>query len=110
MVNLESPDTTVCYKSSPLLKCTFEEATDSAGWNMSTKEYKRFELNRGNELNNGSVAKLNSSCSTEEYKSCIAVKLDKVTGIWAGKCKCFKLSQVKSTYPKRTPAKHEPVS
>lgn len=81
---MESPEVTVCYQSSPILKCTFEEATGSAGWNMSTK-YERFELN------NGSVVQLNYNCSTKQYKSCIAVTLRKVTGIWAGKYKCLTL-------------------
>ncbi|XP_076613054.1 adhesion G-protein coupled receptor F3 [Chaetodon auriga] len=81
VVTIESPETAACYLSSPELKCTLEEATDSAGWNMS-KKHERFELN------NGSVVKLNHSCSTEEYKSCVAVTLQKVTGIWAGTYEC----------------------
>lgn len=48
---------------------------------MSTK-YERFELNEG------SVVKL-KKCATQEYKSCIEVKLEGVTGIWEGKYKCF---------------------
>lgn len=82
MVTIGSPQTTVCYQSSPMLICTFEEATSSAKWTMSTG-HKSFELN------NGSIIQLNHSCSTEEYKSCVAVTLHKVTGIVAGKYKCF---------------------
>lgn len=88
MVTIESPGTTVCYQSSPVLKCVFEEATGSAGWNMSSK-------NESFELNNGSVVQLNHSCSTEKYKSCVAVTLHRVTGLWAGKYRwhalCFDL-------------------
>lgn len=80
MVTIESPQTRVCYQSSPVLKCIFEEESDSAGWNMSTST-------NSFELNNGSVVRLNSSCSTQEHKSCVAVTLHKVTGIWAGKYK-----------------------
>eukprot|EP00064_Thunnus_orientalis_P015126 superscaffoldBa00002747_g15175 len=46
MVTIEAPDTKVCDMSSPILKCTLEEETDSAGWNMS-KKHERFELNKG---------------------------------------------------------------
>lgn len=78
MVTIESPNTTVCYQSSPMLKCTLEEDSDSASWNLSTK-LSNFELN------NGSVVRLNSSCSNDKQKSCLAVTLHKVTGSWAGK-------------------------
>lgn len=78
LVTIESPGTTVCYQSSPVLKCTFEEAMGSAGWNMTS-------MNESFELNNGSVVQLTDSCSTENYKSCVAVTLRRVTGIWAGK-------------------------
>ncbi|KAI3364066.1 hypothetical protein L3Q82_010895 [Scortum barcoo] len=80
MVTIEGPEGVVCYKSTPVLKCTFEEKTDSAGWNMS-KPYERFELN------DGSVVKLNKTCSTLEYQSCVIVTLLNVTGIWEGKYK-----------------------
>lgn len=80
MVTIESPQTTVCYQSSPVLKCTLEEESDGASWNLSTR-FRNFELN------NGSVVRLNSSCSTDKYKSCLAVTLHKVTGSWAGKCR-----------------------
>ncbi|GLD59544.1 adhesion G-protein coupled receptor F3-like protein [Lates japonicus] len=78
MVTIESPETTVCYESTPLLKCTIDEETGSAGWNMS-RIHKRFELN------NGTVVQLDHNCSTPDYKSCVAVRLNNVTGIWAGK-------------------------
>lgn len=74
---MESPEVSVCYYSNPFLKCTLEDETDSAGWNMS-REHERFELSQG------SVVKLKENCATEEYKSCIAVTLEKVTGMWTG--------------------------
>lgn len=82
MVNIVSPEKTVCYLSSPVLKCTFDEATDSAGWNITT-ESKSFELA------NGSVVQLDTSCSTEKYNSCVIVTLNNVTGIWSGKYDFF---------------------
>ena len=78
MVTIGYPQTTVCYQSSPVLICTFEEATSSAMWTMSTG-HESFELS------NGSMIRLNQSCSTEEYRSCIAVTLHKAIGIMAGK-------------------------
>ncbi|XP_031151369.1 adhesion G protein-coupled receptor F4-like [Sander lucioperca] len=91
MVTIESPSDTVNYESDPVLKCTFEEASDSAGWNMST-QYQRFELNTG------SVVKLNNSCTTQEYKSCVAVTLQKVTGLWSGTYECgFTTGSVRHT-------------
>lgn len=80
MVTMKSPEGTVCYQSSPVLKCMLEEATDSSSWNMST-------ASNSFELNNGSVVQLNRNCSTEKYKSCTGVTLRKVTGIWAGEYK-----------------------
>lgn len=77
LVTIESPKEAVCYESSPVLECKFEEATDSAGWNL-TRKHDRFELN------DGSVVKL-MKCNTSEYMSCAQVKLQKVTGIWEGK-------------------------
>uniref|UniRef100_UPI003AABFF52 adhesion G-protein coupled receptor F3 n=1 Tax=Centroberyx gerrardi TaxID=166262 RepID=UPI003AABFF52 len=81
MVAIEAPNTSVCYLSNQTLKCTFEEATGSSGWNMSRRN-ERFELN------NGSVVKLNNNCSTKEYKSCVEVSLSQVTGNWAGTYEC----------------------
>uniref|UniRef100_UPI0037E7E237 adhesion G-protein coupled receptor F2 n=1 Tax=Semicossyphus pulcher TaxID=241346 RepID=UPI0037E7E237 len=81
LVTMESPQSQVCYESAPFLECTFDEETDSTGWNMSTT-HQRFELYQG------SVVKLNFSCSTKEHKSCVRVTLEKVTGIWAGTYEC----------------------
>ncbi|XP_049446606.1 adhesion G-protein coupled receptor F3 isoform X3 [Epinephelus fuscoguttatus] len=81
MVTIESPEFAVCYESVPELKCTLEEKTDSSGWNMSRPD-RRFELSEG------SVVKLNHKCTTKENMSCVAVKLQKVTGIWAGLYEC----------------------
>ncbi|TDH00065.1 hypothetical protein EPR50_G00183590 [Perca flavescens] len=80
MVTIESPSNTVKYESDPVLKCTFEEASGSSGWNMTT-QYQRFELNTG------TVVKLNYDCATQEYKSCVGVTLQKVTGLWSGEYK-----------------------
>ncbi|XP_042246566.1 adhesion G protein-coupled receptor F4-like [Thunnus maccoyii] len=80
MVTIEAPETTK-YLSSPTLKCTLEEETDRAGWNMSTK-HERFELN------NGTVVKLNERCATQEYKSCVSVTLQGVTSLWTGIYEC----------------------
>ncbi|XP_070782299.1 adhesion G protein-coupled receptor F4 [Enoplosus armatus] len=79
LVTIESP-AVVCYESSPQLNCTFEEATDSSGWNMS-RTYERFELNTG------MVVKM-YNCPTEVYKSCAGITLQGVTGIWAGIYEC----------------------
>lgn len=90
-VYIDSPQTKVCYESSPVLKCTLEEPTDKAGWNMSTT-YERFELN------NGSVVQLDHACKTTEYQSCVAVTLKKVTGVWEGTYECgFNKGSVRHT-------------
>ncbi|KAG8011087.1 hypothetical protein GBF38_005745, partial [Nibea albiflora] len=70
MVTIDAPDGIVCYESSPTLKCTSPEETTGAAWFMN-KQFERFQLNTG------SVVKLNTSCTTEEDKSCIAVTLEK---------------------------------
>lgn len=81
MVTMEYPQTKVCYASSPVLKCTFDQPTHVAGWNMSTTT-ERFELN------NGSVVTLDHACQTAELPSCVAVKLKNVTGVWEGTYEC----------------------
>ncbi|XP_071334668.1 adhesion G protein-coupled receptor F4 [Trachinotus anak] len=81
MVTIKAPGTAVEYLNKTVLKCTFEETTDSAGWNMS-KPHERFELN------NGTVVKLDGNCSTQQDKSCVAVTLLNVTGIWEGTYEC----------------------
>lgn len=50
---------------------------DSSGWNMTA-----FGLR--NELNTGSVVKLDVSCVTPGYNSCIGLTLQQVAGTWAG--------------------------
>lgn len=77
MVTIEAPTTTVCYESTPQLKCKFEEVSDNAGWSKKT-------LNESLGLNTGSVVKMIDNCATEEYKSCVGVKLQNVTGLWSG--------------------------
>ncbi|XP_029984801.1 adhesion G protein-coupled receptor F4 [Sphaeramia orbicularis] len=81
MVTIEAPPAMVCYLSNPELKCTFEEATDAAGWSMSN-EHSRFQLN------SGTVVALDNACSTPEYQSCVGVRLTEVTGLWAGIYEC----------------------
>lgn len=80
MVTIKAPNTRVCYQSTPVLKCLFEEVTDSAEWTMS---------NRTNsvKINNGSVVQLNHSCATNQYRSCTEVTLRMVRGIWEGRNK-----------------------
>lgn len=81
MVTMEYPEYKVCYHSNPILKCTFDQHTHIAGWNMSTT-FERFELN------NGSVVMLDHGCKTAEFPSCVAVTLKKVTGVWEGTYEC----------------------
>ncbi|TNN84998.1 hypothetical protein EYF80_004652 [Liparis tanakae] len=77
MVGIEAPEIPVCYMSTPVLKCLFEEATDVAGWNLSTQAG-HFELATG------SVVKLDYDCATEDFMSCVIVTLQNLTGIWSG--------------------------
>ncbi|XP_029281742.1 adhesion G protein-coupled receptor F4 [Cottoperca gobio] len=81
MVTIESPKNIMCYMSKPVLKCTFDEKTDLAGWNISKK-------NEHVELGPGSVVRLNDNCTTDEYKSCTEITLENVTSIWAGSYEC----------------------
>ncbi|CAG5927859.1 unnamed protein product [Menidia menidia] len=81
MVTIQPLSKRVKYLSTLTLKCTFEEATDRAGWNLS-RQFERFELN------SGSLVTLNYNCPTEEYKSCVEVKIVNVTGIWSGTYEC----------------------
>jgi len=77
MVGIEAPEIPVCYMSTPVLRCLFEEVTDVAGWNLSTQAG-HFELAFG------SVVKPDYDCATEEFKSCVMVTLLNLTGIWSG--------------------------
>ncbi|KAK2890445.1 hypothetical protein Q8A73_018745 [Channa argus] len=81
MVTIVSPNTSVCYESSPVLKCTFDEPTDSSGWTMVSD-------NQNFTLNSGTVVHLNNSCSTKSDPSCIQVTLVKVTDLWEGIYQC----------------------
>lgn len=78
MVTILSPNTTMCYQSSPILTCTLEQATDGVGWNL-------LKTNERTPLSAGNVVKLNSSCATPDYRSCSGLTLQNVTGSWAGK-------------------------
>ncbi|KAM4522230.1 uncharacterized protein adgrf3b isoform 2-T2 [Odontesthes bonariensis] len=91
MVTINASSGTVGYMSKHDLRCTFEEATDRAGWNLSRK-FERFELN------NGKLVTLDFNCHTEKYKSCVAVTLVNVTGIWSGTYECgFTIGSVRHT-------------
>ncbi|CAJ1077182.1 adhesion G protein-coupled receptor F4 [Xyrichtys novacula] len=91
IVTIDAPEAPVCYESTAVLKCTLEEETDNSGWNMS-REHERFGLN------NGDVVKLDSSCWTDDLKSCVTVTLKEVTGIWAGTYECgFTTGSVRHT-------------
>ncbi|XP_072306421.1 adhesion G-protein coupled receptor F3 [Eucyclogobius newberryi] len=81
LVMIEHPQCKVKYQSNVVLRCMFNEATDNAGWNMST-ETQRFELNEG------SVVKLNRDCVSATMLSCVEVKLAQVTGAWQGTYEC----------------------
>lgn len=80
MVTIKAPNTKVCYQSSPVVQCLFEESTDSAQWTMTNKT-------NSFELNNGSVVQLNHNCATNRYRSCTAVTLRRVLGNWEGRNK-----------------------
>lgn len=91
MVTINAPETTVCYGSTPQLNCTFEEASDKAGWNL-TRESGRFELNTGSVVEVGTC----TAADPVQYKSCVKVTLKNVTGIWTGKCTCVTLTMLKA--------------
>ncbi|XP_053192628.1 adhesion G-protein coupled receptor F3 [Scomber japonicus] len=81
MVTMESPDSKVCYMTRQQLICFLEEKTDSAGWNL-TRQDERFEIN------SGTVATVSQSCATDEYKSCVNLTIEEVTGLWEGTYEC----------------------
>ncbi|XP_054618578.1 adhesion G protein-coupled receptor F4-like [Dunckerocampus dactyliophorus] len=90
-VTLESSEPLVPYMSEPTLKCTLEEASSDAGWKMCRAD-------GCFELNNGSVVKLDTSCATKEYNSCIAVTLHNITSNWAGTYECaFTVGSIRHT-------------
>ncbi|KAK2856563.1 hypothetical protein Q5P01_005298 [Channa striata] len=64
MVTIVSPNTSVCYESSPVLTCTFMEAMTSAGWTMKRD-------NKSYVLNPGSVVELNNNCATQSIYQCV---------------------------------------
>lgn len=79
IVHIEAPQNKVCYQSTPVLSCTFQEAFDSSGWNKSTA-YDRFVLNIG------SVVQL-ENCNPPE-PPCLRLRLEKVTSAWEGIYEC----------------------
>ncbi|XP_029902870.1 adhesion G-protein coupled receptor F2 [Myripristis murdjan] len=83
LVTISAPKTKVCYKSNPTMNCNLEEATNSSGWRLTSKDEKdTFKLN------DGSVVTIDNSCATSEYKSCVSLKLNGITGRWAGTYVC----------------------
>ncbi|XP_026197522.1 adhesion G-protein coupled receptor F3-like isoform X2 [Anabas testudineus] len=94
MVTMLSPNTTVCYESNPVLKCTFGEATDRANWYI-------FHNDQLVELYPGTVVQLDNNCTTPEYNSCTTLTLMKVTGAWAGIYECG-LTKGSLSYAART--------
>ncbi|XP_047244281.1 adhesion G protein-coupled receptor F4 [Girardinichthys multiradiatus] len=81
MTNIYAPSGTVGYLENISLVCTLEEPTGTAGWNLS-RQFERFSIN------NGLQARIYTDCAKEEYKSCVAVNLTKVTGAWSGTYEC----------------------
>ncbi|MED6268171.1 hypothetical protein CHARACLAT_019588 [Characodon lateralis] len=81
MANIYAPNGTVGYLENISVVCTLEEPTDTAGWNLS-RQFERFSIN------NGLQARIYTDCAKEEYKSCVAVNLTKVTGAWSGTYEC----------------------
>ncbi|XP_034017789.1 adhesion G-protein coupled receptor F3 [Thalassophryne amazonica] len=80
MVSIDSPNTTVCYNSIVTLKCAFKEPSDHIAWYM-------YKDSTRSVLCDGTVVTL-QTCPTETYKSCLQVKLNKVTGRWASTYEC----------------------
>lgn len=74
MVTMLSPNTTLCYESSTVLKCTIEEKTDSPTWTLNQKV-----------LNAGTVVQVNNTCAPTQNSTCTALTLQSVTGAWVGK-------------------------
>ncbi|KAM9840796.1 adhesion G-protein coupled receptor F3 [Aulostomus maculatus] len=91
LVAIQAPQSEVCYLSVPTLTCTFEEATDDAGWSI-IKNDERVGLG------SGTIVQLNHSCATQDYKSCTVVTMQQVTGVFAGTYECsFTIGSVTHT-------------
>ncbi|XP_007567797.1 adhesion G protein-coupled receptor F5 [Poecilia formosa] len=82
MVNVSvKPNDTVKYETNINLACVMEEATGSAGWNLSTPS-ERFSINKGLQT------QITTACVNEVYKSCVELIVTKVTGVWTGIYEC----------------------
>ncbi|XP_043962751.1 adhesion G protein-coupled receptor F5 [Gambusia affinis] len=81
MVNISAETSTVEYEGIISLTCQMEEATGSAGWNLS-KPFERFSINKG------LLTQINTDCVTEKYKSCVKLVVTKATGAWTGTYEC----------------------
>ena len=66
----------VCYDSTPMMTCSFNEILGVNMWSMSRGE--EFA-----ELGNGSVAQL-TTCESASTPACIRLTLNRVNGNWAG--------------------------
>lgn len=78
MVNISVVSDTVKYKESIGLTCVMEEATVSAGWNLS-RPFERFSINKG------LLTQITKDCVIEKYMSCVKLVVTEATGAWTGK-------------------------
>ncbi|XP_027895708.1 adhesion G-protein coupled receptor F1 [Xiphophorus couchianus] len=81
MVNISVVSDTVKYKESIGLTCVMEEATVSAGWNLS-RPFERFSINKG------LLTQITKDCATAEYLSCVKLVVTEATGAWTGTYEC----------------------
>ncbi|XP_061669069.1 adhesion G protein-coupled receptor F4 [Syngnathoides biaculeatus] len=86
MVTIESMEHSVPHMSESMLKCTLEEASSRSGWKIK-------RMDKWLELNNDSVVTLDTSCTTEEYKSCTTMTLHNLTSHWMGTYECEFMSE-----------------
>nr|XP_043874760.1 uncharacterized protein LOC122764865 [Solea senegalensis] len=82
LVNIESPSSTVFYKTSVHFNCTFD--TDTA---QEKKVWHFYKNTVATILNTGSVVTLNHTCDKQGNLQCTSVNLKEVTGLWKGKYK-----------------------
>ncbi|XP_056437289.1 adhesion G-protein coupled receptor F1 [Gadus chalcogrammus] len=80
LVEMTATGSLVCYDSTPMMTCTFNEILGVNMWSMSRGE--EFA-----ELGNGSVAQL-TTCEIANTPACIHLTLNRVNGNWAGVFKC----------------------
>ncbi|XP_030201986.1 adhesion G-protein coupled receptor F2 [Gadus morhua] len=80
LVEMTATGSLVCYDSTPMMTCSFNEILGVNMWSMSRGE--EFA-----ELGNGSVAQL-TTCESASTPACIRLTLNRVNGNWAGVFKC----------------------